>query len=325
MSKYPKWAVIGRLAAIALRPVGDGSKLVRENQLAASLGLSRPTLRHYRDAVENVRGIGDWALRQRLLHGTAVAANTIVRWLRRDAASALTFLAQNPTFTDARIIAAARKASSTRSEPNWASLPLAALMADVAQWGGYLNPGLSSDRYAVNPEPWRFRIGYAARKTDNTTADFLGIEFELVQTSAPISELEKVAESEPARPEERLVAAMAPIPKFVLLERYRQEAKTIWTRLVAASLLYPIVVAVFPGPAARRYFATGIPADIRASWTGQERIAGDRRARCRSQLVSFRPAPQSGQIVLSTRPGLAVDLFEQAREYDTLPGVGQGH
>lgn len=320
MRKYQKWAVIGRLAAIALRAPGAGSRLARENELASSLGLSRPTLRHYRDAVANVRSIDDWPTRQRLLGGTAVAANTLTRWLRRDHAGAVNFMANNLVFSDAQVTAAARQAGPVQRARGRLDLPLPALVSDALKFAGStLNSELHLEPQRMWFDPRLVQLRFESRATEDASAQFLGIELELVQAAIPL-EAPDVDESN-AVPQHRLVGALVPVPRFVVFERYRQEARATWARLVAASVLYPLVVAVFHGPAARRYFLSGIPAGIRNTWTGLDGGASQAGGKCRSRPIWFRPNPRTGLIVLSTRPGLAVDLFELARKYDVLPGA----
>lgn len=320
MRKFQKWAVIGRLASIALGLPGEGSKLARENELASSLGLSRPTLRHYRDAVENVRRVTDRPLRQRLFTGTAVAANTLTRWLRRDAVGAMAFIENNPVFTDAQVTAAARNAGPVQRMRGRLDLPLAALVGDALQWSGDgLNAKLQLDWHALRFDPWSFDLRFESREPKDPSALFLGVELELV-LAPRIDDLQAGTNRE-ALSEQTRFGAVVPIPHYVVFERYRQEARAIWARLVAASLLYPLVIAIFPGPAARRYFVSGIPKDVRASWAGLDRVNGHVGHKCRSQPVIFRSTPSGGLIVPSTRAGLAVDLFERARQYDVLPGT----
>jgi hypothetical protein len=250
-----------------------------------------------------------------------MAANTIARWVRRDPASAFEFLHRYSFFTDAQVVAAARAAGAPATPRGRGDESLAEVMRSVAEWSG---DGLNRDL----PIDWQlhllasslYEVRCDIKAPEDSSGRFLGAEFELTLTLAPRMLPGGAEETQPSSPQDRLICAVFSVPKYVVLERYRSEARSLWARLVALSLVYPLVVAVFSGPAARRHFASAIPAEMRVSWTGQGNGTEEARRRCRSELVSFSPAPHAGIIILSTRPGLAVDLFEQARRFDVRPG-----
>ncbi len=293
MERTRRWARIGRLAAIALSQPASGQRLVRETQLAGALGLSRATLRHYRDAVQNVRTLPDWNLRRRLYRESAVAANTMARWFHRDSRGAYEYLYRGWR-SDAELIAAARAARSQAFSPRRSDLD-----QPLQGWLEALLPG----------RPWRDAFEHIFFATDyhpvlaaprNETARFLGVDFEIRL---------RLAEGVPGTP----VMAVVEVPRLVLLDRYRQEARPLWTRAVAMSLLYERVVVVFPGPASRRRFLAALPRSAAQEWSGHPEdraaLSGVRPSGVSSPIIC-RPGPAAGIILLSTRIGLKRDLFK---------------
>ncbi|MAN75938.1 MAG: hypothetical protein CML24_01750 [Rhizobiales bacterium] len=290
MTKYRRWAVLGRLAAIVLSRPDPQPALVRESTLADRFGLSRATFRHYRDAVQIVRATFHPSDRHLVFTQSAVAANALARWWQHDPDGMWLFLHERRGSSDREILAAARQAKA-RSQGTRSNSGLEELIVRA------LNTGPSKPQFAVDAGSGLIdELG--VRMVSGETQRFLGVSLELCGQSAVAHE-------------QTGAIGLIEVPRLVTLERYRQEARSLWTRAVAASLVYPMLVLVFPGPAARRRFLSAVPAEARGAQLAYKSNIGDggRKERCASRPLVFRPTPQTGMIMVSTRLGLAVDIF----------------
>jgi hypothetical protein len=294
---FRKWAIYGRLANIVLVRSSQQPMMAREADLASALGLSRTTLRHYRDATRLVRQIDDSEVRHRLWQMSAVAANSLARWYQRDPQTVRWYVHDQLPRGDAQIVADARRAKISLKQSY--SLQKA-ISGALAQYGSGFQPQVLELIDALTGYD-RGASDCSLRASDQAAA-FLGVDLEIELASETTADYQ-------------VAIGVMEIAELVVLDRYRQEARAIWARSAAATLRYPLVLAVFPSTAARRRFVAGLPSLVANKWIGHpsDRDASQdtRRSRCASQAILCRPAPVGGTIMLTTRMGLSVDLYGQ--------------
>jgi hypothetical protein len=303
------WAVLGRLAAIALRVSDKRPVLVREAELAERFSLSRGTLRNYRDAQALVRAVPDPKLRRELYRLSASGAAQLVRWLQRDADAAVTFLREHPSAGPRDIIAAEQRSLLSRGVRGWkrfgslqeavarmpaAPMPLPPDVMDAIKGHRLLR---GSQNVSLMPA--------LMAKPGNELAQFYRIDFliplvqRLYRTETIIETHEPIAE-----------AAVLESPIFGSLDRYGSEAKSIWARAVTAASVYPLVGLVFPGPASRRRFVAALPSELTSGADQNKRKIGLQDALDSDLLL---PASGMGHIFVTTRLNIVYDLNERKR------------
>src|SRR5690606_7510302 len=117
----------------------------------------------------------------------------------------------------------------------------------------------------------------------------------------------------PLTADRSITIAFIDIADRVVLERYRAEARPIWTRALAASLYVQLVVLVLPGSAARRHLLSQIPLEG-AAWLNHPGQAMEERRppswRGRSRPILAVPPQHGAAILVATRRSLRIDLFE---------------
>lgn len=324
MERIRKWAILGRLAAMARSRQPGGARLAFEADLAARLGLSRGALRNYADAVKLVREIPEHGLRMLLFRSSAVAASTTARWFRRDPNAVQDYLqnglAGNPPriVDDRALLKAARAARPTPSPPHrWAPSPpsvavqLKALIdAPRLAWRNEIIR--SAPRIVDHPRDDRFALA----DTRDSLSRYLGL------TCAVVVEPGEADNGDASVPMtvrgQSMVMGFIEIDQMVTFERYRAEARSIWTRAIAANVYFGgLAVLVLPSSAARRHMLSRIPI-AGADWINHPLAPTpyrDRDHRCRSRPVIARFGEHA--IMISTRRSLLGDLFDGA------PSLGQ--
>lgn len=303
------WVVLGRLASIVLdRPRGGKrSILVREAELAQHLGLSRGTLRNYRNAEFLVRSIPDPALRRALYRLTAAGAAQMARWLQRDTQAAMTFLLERPIAGPREIIAAEHATLSSVRPSGWRRL------GSIDQ---------ATAKFGALSAPLRWDVGQALqglpvfRRHDRPALMIKGMvspkddlaRFYRIDRLIPIIDRR---EREPASIQnwsdsQSAMAAILEIPRYGLLEQYGAEARAIWSRAVSAAVAYPLVLVLFPGPASRRRFLAALPAELLNGLVPQK----DRSGKLAAPV--FLPAECLGGIIVTSRLNALRDIAGEA-------------
>jgi hypothetical protein len=330
MERNRKWAIQGRLAAIARSSHPDKPRLAFETDLATRLGLSRGALRNYSDAARLVREIPDHELRTLLFRSSAVAASTTARWYRRDPDAVYAYLRDGlagdpPRIVDDRALLRAARSAITLPSPS-ANHRTAPTPPNVAT---QLKTIVDAPRLT-----WRSEIAHAVpglvvhSRYDNFAlidpsdplSRFLGISNALVTIEPGQSPKGDPAGSTAAH-SQSMVIGFIDIDPMVTLERYRSQARSIWTRAIAANAyLGGMVVVVVPNSAARRHMLSRIPM-AGADWINHPQAPLPRPASphsCRSRPVLARLGKHV--IMVSTRRSLVGDLFDYQPSPD---GPGQ--
>lgn len=321
MERIRKWAILGRLAAIVRSRQPDEARLAFEADLAARLGLSRGALRNYADAVKLVRDIPEHGLRTLLFRSSAVAASTTARWFRRDPDAVHDYLrnglAGNPSriVDDRALLRAARVARPTPvpsvrhrwmpSPPSVAVQLKAVVEAPRLAWRNEIIH--SVPQIIDRPRDDRFALA----DTRDPLSRFLGL------TCAVVVKASKADNGDASLlltvRDQSMVIGFIEIDQMVTLERYRTEARPIWTRAIAANVYFGgLVVLVLPSSAARRHMLSRIPI-AGADWINHPQASVPRRDRdhpCRSRPVIARFGERA--IMISTRRSLLGDIFDEA-------------
>jgi len=319
MNRPREWAVLGRLSAMALTRAPARGRLRRETELAVNWGLSRGTLRNYMDAVKLVRALPEAELRSMLFRSSAVAAGAGARWYRRDPQGFVDYLdslGRPPRILDDRGLLKAERAAregaaaGTKGRSRRCSIDdqLAAIADRHWLRWRYELDAFCAPRLAQFPVRWNGRLVVVQPKDD--VSRLLGIARMLLPDDGGTpSALDIVAEvPQPARLADGI--ALIEVPRRAVFERYRAEANSIWARALAASIYFPLVVLVLPGPAARRHMLSHVPTEG-SQWANHPAQARSDpwRGPWRSRPVMAHPHPQAGIIVVSTTISLLDDLF----------------
>lgn len=320
MERVRKWAVLGRLAAIERSRQAQRSKLAFEADLAARLGLSRASLRNYADAVRLVRNVHDLHLRAMLFRSSSVAAAVASRWFQRDPSTLLDYLSRRPRSAPQRIVddrallSAERDARRAlgRSAPHRLAAPdniNTQLERFIGSGYRRLRPELT--RLVPRLEDWAHRGRAALIMPEDPLSTFLG----LTQVLAMIDVVDVGLKAKWTLGAASHLPALAfiEIPERVVLERYRTEARNIWTRALAASAYVELGVLVLADSAARRHLLSQIPLEG-TEWVhhpGQFRAgqSDPQYRRGQSRPILARLPRHGGAILVSTRRSLLIDLF----------------
>lgn len=281
-----------------------------EARLASRFGLSRATLRHYRDAYGLTEALPSREAMQIRRQASALGASSLGRWWAQDATAVAAFLRGRAEISNAAVRSALEEHQAGSRPRAQKALPLEDRLECI-----------SADNQAPRAAPRsvfamlaeQALYGRVPGVVDPAVARFYGIGFEAIMDRAQL---------EPARPRMawRRVgktiqnaaawAGLIEVRPMVVLERYAREARNIWTRAVAASAHYGAVVIVSPNTAARRQLLSSIPPETAKVWTGHptdpERCLGRRRGV--SIPIVAGTSEALGVIVFSTPTSLAQDL-----------------
>ena len=314
MERVRKWALLGRLAAIARGKKPDGSALLFEKQLAASLGLTRTSLRTYADAVRSVRAVPDPHVRGILFRSSAVAAAVAARWFHRDPDGLRDFIRHAAGSMPLRIVNDRALLAAERSARSVGSRKERRAVEDV---GPLLRSILDADW------TWRAEI---AKYLPSLSGEAAGGRRTLLVPVDPVSRFltltyiltlhDPWAQGNGGEwrlsPGDRSAAVgFIEIPPRVVLERYRAEARNFWARCLAASLYVELVVLVLPSSAARRQLLSQLPLEgaVWVNHPSQILRPSDDTPRGRSRPILARVQP-SCTVLLATRRSLRSDLFQ---------------
>lgn len=224
------------------QPLRTRGRMAHIAQVAASFGISAATLRNYLIALEAYESVGDPAVQSILRSYSAVAVAAFGRWHARDPFRAARYVLSHPGANLPEFLAAERAARTPviphRGRPRFDD----ALLNDVR-----LGQGMRAKLPASIPEIAQSRI------IDKLPPQyrFAGLDHLLLPASAPEVDPHDLWPF-------GLVGAIS-LPRFELIETYQQRARGFWQRAVSCALLCPLVLLVFPGPAARRRFLGALP------------------------------------------------------------------
>ncbi|HEY8358281.1 MAG TPA: hypothetical protein VIL30_12560 [Ramlibacter sp.] len=297
------------------------AKLAFEADLAARLNLSRASLRNYADAVALVRSLPDPALRAALFRSSAVAAAVASRWFRRDPPALIEYLRTGGAGAFNRIIddrALAKAERDSRRAPGGSTRHRLEAPENIDSQFQWLVGGEASWRWGheitrhvpeltARPEARRAHF----KVPGDPLSQFLGVARVLTFSIGDGFGFEFDEEWSPSRKPSGLPAiGFIDISERVVLERYRAEARNIWTRAVALSLYVPLAVLVLPDSAARRHLLSEIPV-AGIDWLNHPdqatKVESEDR-RCRSRPILAR-LPHKATIMVATRRSLQNDLF----------------
>jgi hypothetical protein len=275
------------------KPSAPKGRLARIHAIAQDIGLTGPTLRNYLLAFEAMRVIEDLRIVEILSGHTAAAVLAFCRWADRDPSAAYSFLVANPNAPLAKMLAAERAHRTGSQAPRKARPELdASVIARIA-----FGPALRS---ALDPHT-EARLGRSLRLQEIVPADYRFAGLDLLVTA-----------SDHADPTDtqHVVAGAIRLPQWAILDDYAKRAKDIWWRAASASAPCPIVLVVFPGPAARRRFLGALPQSAEATksvFSGLSRspLAGSGAG---ARPLYFRCGPNLGLIVITSVLTLARDL-----------------
>lgn len=302
------WAVLGRLASIVLDlpRIDKRPMLVRETDLAQHFRLSRGTLRNYRNAVSLVRSIPDPAVRQALYRLTAAGAAQMARWMQRDRQAAMEFLLDRPVAGPGQIIAAEQATLSSVRPRGWRRL--GSIDQTIAELGPSPVPLRWDIRQALNDrspfhlQDWPVLMTKGMVSPKDHLARFYRIDRLIPiidRRDSGLSSMQLCSDSEAP------LAALLEIPRYGLLEQYGAEARAIWSRAVAVAVAYPLVLLVFPGPAARRRFLAALPAEFSEGMAVRQNRSGPPGA------PLFFPAECLGGIIITSRLNALRDIVDK--------------
>ncbi|QYO77748.1 hypothetical protein [Devosia salina] len=295
-----------------LRDSGAGRRLQRESELASRLGVSRATLRHYRDAYVLTNHLPlDLAMRLRR-EASAVASAALSRWFLEDPDAVLAFLHQREEITDAVVRSALGVRTTKRSAPAKQTLTLEQCLQRLSEPEGSL---VTADpRSVFSMASWRWRreaVRFVG--VDPAVAAFYGIRHEAVleepmeAAAMPQLSWRKIGQKGETA---GAWAGLIEVPSMVMPERYAAEARGIWTRAVAASAHYRVVIIVSPNAGARRQLLSVIPPTAASAWLGHpadpERLSGQRKGT--SVPIVAGATAGLGLILFSTPFSLLQDL-----------------
>lgn len=312
MQRVRKWAVIGRFAAIAQTNEQGKSKLEFETDLAARLNLKRGALRNYADAVRLVRELPDPALRKILFRSSAVGASTLARWLLLDPLAARNYIDDNSVdgaVTNDRALLVAARRSRRPMQPRRA-MPESA----VAQLKTWLDGAddVSREELVRRLAP-QISGAAALRLAVDQPSGSLG---KLLGLSAVLHIALGGRSIDPAwkQPDEHsdgyASLGIIDIPPLVVLERFRAEARSVWTRALAATVYVDVVALVLPSSAARRHLLSRLPLEG-AEWINHPPASRslERSMRCESRPVITKIGRR--KIIVSTTRSFLKDLLHE--------------
>ena len=271
-------------------------RMARIGVLAAAFGISAATLRNYLIALDAYEAIDDPDILSILRSYSAVAVAAFGRWYGRDPSEAVHYVRSNP---DARLpeFLAAERASRNpvvlmrKRRPPFNDK----LLKDVR-----LGPRMRAKLPAPIPEIAQSRIINQLPPQYR----FAGLDHLLVPAiDSPSRDLSPFT-----------LAGAISVPRFDLLETYGQRARGFWQRAISCALVSPLVLVVFPGPAARRRFLGAMPDPVwahsdprgaaSASWADGPTARLDQGA----HPIVFVPGVGMGLIVITSLLTLERDL-----------------
>lgn len=269
-------------------------RLARIHDIARDMGISGPTLRNYLIALAGLRGLSDMRAAALLEQHSAVAVATFARWARRAPHSAYDFIYRNPQASLNQLLSAER-ADRARSHGRAGRRPRPelddALIARICagpQFSAALGP---NEAVQLGPGAQRWEIIPARYK-------FAGLD-ELIVPDGGV---------DPDAMGQTALAGIIRLPLLSVLDDYGRRSREVWWRATSASVHCPLVLVVFPGPAARRRFLAALPeASEGENFAG---LVQAPRAGTGSALRSlyFRSAPGLGLIVMTSPLTLLRDL-----------------
>lgn len=288
---------LGYGARAGRQPLRDRGRMAHIGKVAASFGISAATLRNYLIALEAYESVADPAVQSILTSYSAVAVAAFGRWHARDPLRPARYVLSHPDANLPEFLAAERAARApvipNRRRPRLDD----ELLNDV-----WLGPRMQAMLPAPIPEIAQSRI------IDKLPPQyrFAGLDHLLLPASSP--------DVDPHDLWPFGLAGAISVPRFELIETYQQRARGFWQRAVSCALLCPLVLLVFPGPAARRRFLGALPDPMfahpmtdgegSAAWT-EGPLA---RSNQGSHPIVFVPGPGLGLILATSLLTLRRDL-----------------
>lgn len=223
----------------------DKGRLARIHEIALDLGIAGPTLRNYLNALAALESFSDPRTAQFLSRQSAVGVMAYYRWARRAPRRAEQFLDDHPYASLTQLLTA-------EGNDRWRGTPRHGARvrpefdnALVAR----LSPGeLVQQSLGQHPE---VELGPYAVVT------------QLVPPQYKFAGLDRLIMPSPSRHPETMAPMTIPgaiiLPTLAILQDYARRSREIWWRASSASGVCPLVLLVFPGPAARRHFLSALP------------------------------------------------------------------
>ncbi|MHA6297910.1 hypothetical protein [Devosia sp. CAU 1758] len=277
------------------RPSGKG-RLAKIHAIARDLGISGPTLRNYLIALADLEAIRDDKMARLLSQHSAVAVTAFCRWVRRESWSAEEFLRANPRAPLAQLLAAERAQRMHGKQ------------RDGARPRPELNDALIS---RLSPGP-RFLTALGRHSEVRLGPDTVLVE--IVPAPYKFAGLDRLITPSGGPDPEKMAPMNVPgaitLPRLAVLDDYAKRSREIWWRASSASALCPLVLVVFPGPAARRRFLGALPSP---QGPGKDIFAGLPQAPksgtgSASRPLFFRTGAGHGLIVITSTLTLERDI-----------------
>lgn len=264
------WRETARRARVLLaEPVAHGQKLARLAEVASALGVSRGTLDNYLAALAAEEALEAQApdIARRLDGQSAAAVSTLGRWANYDPAGLRRFFDDSPKPRLRQVLEAERVARQSHGRMSVSSFD------DLIEKGRATPPWEGDGVYwyraadeiaealkSIGPDTMRLLdFDWAAAVPDYAGAvglTRLARLYEQDKRHAAI--LEGGLASRPAEVDVPVVGLIE-VPVREREEQYRREARALWLRMVAAATLVPVVIVLFPDPAAREASAENFP------------------------------------------------------------------
>lgn len=279
------------------RPSGKG-RLARIHDVARDMGIAGSTLRNYLLALEALGTIPDLQTAEILSQHSAVAVAAFCRWANREPESAYGFIYDYPKASLAELLSAERAhrihfqwRARRRPRPELDDALIARISAGpqfLAALGQHAAVHLGPGAVLFDIIPARYR--------------FAGLD----QLIVPNRDVD------PKLMAPFTLAGTIRLPQLAILDDYGKRSKEIWWRAASASAYCPLVLVVFPGPAARRRFLAALPV---SSDPANDSFAGLPQAPQAGTGSTYRPiyfrsGPGHGLIIMTSPLTLLSDLSE---------------
>jgi hypothetical protein len=271
-------------------------RLARIHEIARDLNIQGSTLRNYLIALEGLQHLPDQWLVERLSGQSAVGVAAFCRWFARDPYRARSFLKTRPNASLQQLLAAERESRTLwKVHGRRSSVVLNDELIRRLSIGQALTAALGRKESLPIGEPARLLSGTIPQRYR-----FAGLDQLIVPKSTV--ELEEVTDA--------ALIGIIDLPRLELLDSYSRRAREIWWRSLSASTVCPLVILLFPGPAARRRFLGALPLSAVGSGEPFGAVPNSPRAGsgATSRPILFRCQAGAGLLLVTTRLSLPLDI-----------------